>query len=204
MRKFFNCKLICLVILSVMAKAAVSQTTDSWNEKSARKWIKSGEWKKGLKPDVAPSVDAVEFAKQYHLNKDVWDKAFAFMRNTNLDTIAPGKYPIDGTNAFATITYAADKDFEKTGWESHRKYIDLQYIISGKEKIGEADVATATVTKPYNEAGDGANYTAEGTYYIATPKEFFLFFPQNAHRPSIKVDGYDKVKKLVIKIKVAS
>ena len=66
-----------------------------------------------------------------------------------------------------------------------------------------APVTTATIIKPYNEKADAANYTADGQFYIAEPGTFYLFFPQDAHRPSIKVDGYDVVKKLVIKIKVA-
>ena len=66
-----------------------------------------------------------------------------------------------------------------------------------------ANVNAATVTKPYDAARDAANYTASGTSYIAEPGTFFLFFPQDAHRPNIIVPGYDIIKKLVIKIKVA-
>ena len=64
-----------------------------------------------------------------------------------------------------------------------------------------APVASATVIKPYDAGRDAANYNAEGKFYIASPGEFFLFFPGDAHRPNIKVDGYDTVKKLVIKIR---
>jgi YhcH/YjgK/YiaL family protein len=74
-------------------------------------------------------------------------------------------------------------------------------VVKGKEKIGVAAVSSATVIKPYDDAKDIANYTADGKFYIATPDEFFLFFPSDAHRPSIKVNGYDTVKKLVIKIR---
>jgi len=65
-------------------------------------------------------------------------------------------------------------------------------------------LAEATVTKPYDETKDGANYNATGKYFIASPKEFFLFFPNDVHRPNIKVEGFDTVKKLVIKIKYAN
>ena len=52
-----------------------------------------------------------------------------------------------------------------------------------------------------NEAKDAANYTAKGKYYAATPQNFFLFFPDDVHRPDIRVKGYDTLKKLVIKIR---
>lgn len=151
---------------------------------------------------IHPSTDKVAFAMQYHKNEKVWDEAFKFLSRPDLDTLSPGKYPIDGDKVYASISVGPNKEFDKTRFESHRKYIDLQYVIKGKEKIGVASVAKATVTVPYSEPNDIAHYTAEGKYYIAAPGTFFLFFPVNAHRPNIKVDGYDTVRKLVIKIKV--
>ena len=195
-------KLLTLFTFLGLTATVFAQDTTAWNEKSAAKFAHSKEWKNGLKLKVHSSVNNIVFAEQYHKNKAVWDKAFAFLRDSDLLKLKPGKYVIDGDNAYATITEAPSKTFEQSAWESHRKYIDLQYVIKGKEKIGVAPVTTATVIKPYDETKDIANYTAEGTFYIAEPGTFFLFFPGDAHRPNIKVDGYDVVKKLVIKIKV--
>ena len=201
MKRISNYKLICLLIICLFSSTVFAQTK-VLTEKAASEWVKKGEWRHGFKPKVYAGMDNVEFAKQYQANKAWWDKAFTFLAHTNLDTLSVGKHPIDGENVFATVTEAPDKDMDKTAWESHRKYIDLQYVIKGKEKIGMAPLSTTTVTKPYNETSDGANYTAEGTFYMADPNVFFLFFPQNAHRPSVKVDD-SAVKKIVIKIKVA-
>jgi biofilm protein TabA len=193
--------LLLLTFLSFSVMAMAQDT--SWTEKSAAKWLHKKEWKNDIKLNVYTDVNKVEFARQYSKNKTVWLKVFAFLRDSDLTILKPGKYAIDGDNAYASITEAPSKEFDKTAWESHRKYIDLQYIIKGKEKIGVAPVSAATVIKPYNEKADGANYTTDGQFYIAEPGTFYLFFPQDAHRPGIKVDGYDTVKKLVIKIKVA-
>jgi YhcH/YjgK/YiaL family protein len=194
-----NLTLFIALILAGQLSFAQKQTAQS-----AQKWVESGIWKKGLTLNLHPSTNNIEFAKQYNSTKAVWDKVFEFIRDHNLELLAPGKYPIDGNNAYATITDSKSKELEKTAWESHRNYIDLQYIIKGQEKIGVAPVDSATVTEPYNAAKDVAHYNAEGKYYIGTPDIFFLFFPGDAHRPSIKVDGYDTVKKLVIKIKVTN
>lgn len=204
MNNLLICKKALLIfIFSSLTNIIMAQDSNTWTEKTASKWVHGGEWKNGLKPDVHPSVNKIVFAEQYHKNKAIWDKAFAFLRDSNLVTLKPGKYIIDGDNVYATITEAPSKEFDKSAWESHRKYIDLQYVIKGEEKIGVAPIETATVIKPYSESADGANYTAEGQYYIAKPGTFFLFFPSDVHRPNIKVDGYDVVKKLVIKIRVA-
>jgi YhcH/YjgK/YiaL family protein len=185
---------ILLLLLSVAVYTAHAQT-------DAQKWFKARAYLNGLKLVPHESTDAAEFARQYAANKDQWDKAFAYLKNTDLDKIPPGKYPIEGTDLIASITETPTKDFEKTQWESHRKVIDLQYVIQGAEKISVFPVAKAKVTVPYDETKDVARYEAEGTVYTAVPGTFFLFFPGDAHRPSIKADGFDKDKKIVIKIK---
>nr|WP_157536248.1 YhcH/YjgK/YiaL family protein [Mucilaginibacter sp. L294] len=198
--------LIAVISFITMENSAIAQqkTDGSVSQKTAENWLKSSKWKDGLKLEVSPSVNTAEFYKQYYANKAVWDKVFLFLKQTNLDTLSPGKHPIDGDNAYASVTEGPSKELDKAGWESHRKYIDLQYVIKGKERIDAINIDKATVTKPYDEAKDGAAYTAEGTSYTAEPGTFFLFFPQDVHRPNIKVAGYDVVKKLVIKIKVAN
>jgi len=196
----FYTKLILLFIFSGAVIPAVAQ--DSWTKSTAAEWVNKNEWKNGLKLNLDTSTNKKVFAEQYHRNQAAWDKAFAFLRDSDLTKLKPGKYPIDGTNVYATITEAPSKEFEASAWESHRKYIDLQYVIRGQETIGVAQVSKATVTKPYNEAGDSANYNVQGQYYVAMPGTFFLFFPSDAHRPNIKVAGYDVVKKIVIKIRM--
>ena len=192
-----------LLMLFAFIAANAQTTSDKWNTKNATKWVQKNQWSNGLKLKLDKSTDMVAFATQYHKNKKVWDEAFAFLSQQNLDKLAPGKYPVDGEKAFAVITEGPEKKFADTKWESHRKYIDLQYVISGKEKMGLAPLSAATVIEPFDGSSDNAHYTSEGKYFVAAPGTFFLFFPNDVHRPNIKVDGYNLVKKLVIKIEVA-
>jgi YhcH/YjgK/YiaL family protein len=190
---------IRLTVLILLTNPANAQ--QKFNAKTAHQWVKNGTWKNGLRLNLYSSCNEVEFANQYNSNKTAWDKAIDFLRDRNLDLIAVGKYPIDGDNVFAVVTEAPSKEFDDTKWEAHKRYIDLQYVIKGKEKIGLGPADSTLVTTPYDPVKDVANYDVAGNYFIATPKVFFLFFPGDAHRPSIKVNGYDVVKKLVIKIK---
>jgi YhcH/YjgK/YiaL family protein len=169
--------------------------------KKAGKWVKSRVWAPNLKIKLDKSVNSVDFEKQYERNKAMWDKVFIFLGDDKLSSLAPGRYPVDGNNAYATITLGPPKNLEDAKWESHRKYIDLQYVIMGKVQLGVCPLPSAQVTEPYNEKKDAAHYNAEGKYYTATPKNFFLFFPEDVHRPDIKVKGFDTLKKLVIKIR---
>jgi biofilm protein TabA len=193
-----------LLLFTVMAcRETRNSATRVWEKGSATQWMQNNAWRHGLTLDPHPSINAVAFATEYNKNPAAWDKAFAYLKNTNLDTISPGKYSIDGNNVYASITLAPSKEFDKTTWEAHRKYIDLQYVIRGREKMGVARLDASDETKPYDESKDVANYNAEGNYYAAQPGEFFLFFPTDVHRPNIMLDKVDTVKKIVIKIHIA-
>ena len=147
-----------------------------------------------------PSIDKATFLKQYALNKAIWDKALAYLSTTDLKAIATGKYVIAGDSLFAMVTENHTKTAEAAQWESHRKYIDLHCVISGAEIIQVAPIQSATVTKPYDAKGDGANYTATGTSHNAEPGRVFLFFPADVHKPNIRQGNIEKDKKIVMKI----
>ncbi len=175
---------------------------NTWNENSAAEWFAKKEWKNGLLLEPHETTNKIIFAEQYHKNKTAWDKAFKFLGG-NLEAKEPGKYEIDGDDVYAIITDQPSKEPEMAKWEAHEKFIDIQYVIKGEEKIGITPLSTATVSKPYDEANDYANYEAEGKSYTAKPGTFFLFFPDDVHRPNILVKGFEVVKKVVIKVRVA-
>jgi YhcH/YjgK/YiaL family protein len=196
--------LTAILLFSVgLAYVSAQSTNVNWTEHKAKKWFKGKEWLNGLAANPHSSIDKLQFAKQYHLNEAAWDKAFAYLKNTDLKNLAVGRYAIDGDNVYAIVTEAPTKDYDKTAFESHRNYIDLQYVISGKENMSKAPVSSLTVSKPYNEATDLGNYTGEGKIYTVPAGTFMVFFPTEAHRPNITPGGNKVVKKIVIKIKTA-
>jgi YhcH/YjgK/YiaL family protein len=152
-----------------------------------------------IKPHT--SINTSELEKQYRIYPRLWDTAFAFLNSRDLGSLAPGKYPLIGDSVFVSVTLGPGKEFENTNWESHRNYIDIQYVAAGKESIGVMPVKSAVVTKPYDAAKDAANYSGEGSFFTAEPGVFFIFFPSDAHRPGIKVEEGD-VRKVVVKVMV--
>lgn len=171
------------------------------SQRSTQQWFKKGEWYNGLSLMPHHTLDRKEFLGQYEKNKAWWDAAFKFLKETDLGSLAPGRYPIVGTDVYANVTVGPMKSIENAKWESHKHIIDLQYNYTGTEKLGVEDIAKATVTVPYNEKKDVTNYTAKGKYYLADSQTYFLFFPNQVHRPSIKTDDNQQVKKIVLKIR---
>jgi biofilm protein TabA len=196
--------LIFLILMNTDPMFAQTSPNRSWTEKEALGWLNAREWANGLNQKVFTGVNAIEFAKQYNRNKVSWDKAFAFLRETNLDSIAPGKYAIDGDSVYAIVSDGKPKLMEETKWEAHRKFIDIQYVILGKEKMGLASVSKATAIDEFSESKDVGFYNIpdiDSKYYTAEPGTLLLFFPQDAHRPGIRIEGCDWDKKIVIKVR---
>jgi len=201
MNKRFFLPSIFLVFFGLVTQVSAQTSQPAkWTKHKAKKWFNKREWLNGAAFIPNESIDKTEFARQYHANKAYWDKAFSFLKEHDLNTMAAGKYPIDGTNVFATITADPSKDFDKTQWESHRKYIDLQCIIAGDERMGKYPFTQLTVTKPYDETRDVANYSGDGKVYDVPAGTFMIFFPSDAHRPNITPGGNKVVKKIVIKV----
>ena len=194
-----------LTLLAALSFAHISAQSGNgeWTERKAKKWFKKKEWLNGLSATPHSSINKVEFAKQYHLNQAAWDKAFAYLKTTDLASLKNGRHVIDGANVYAIVTEAPTKDYDKTAFESHRKFIDLQYVITGEENMAKAPVNSVTVSKPHDDAADIGFYTGEGKIYKVPAGTFMLFFPADAHRPNITPGGNKVVKKVVIKIKVA-
>jgi YhcH/YjgK/YiaL family protein len=188
-----------LLLLLFISTAAFAQTSKQTND-----WYNKKEWLNGLQIQPHSSINKTEFAKQYQRNKEYWDKAFAFLKNHDLKNLAPGRYEIDGDNVYAMITDNPTKPLDSVKWESHRNYIDLQSVINGEEKIGISPISKLTVTMPYDASKDIINYSGEGKFYLAQPGTFFLFFPSDAHRPTVATGSNKPDKKVVIKIKYAS
>lgn len=187
--------------LNLQAQSAKDQT-----KKETENWFAQKQWLHGLKLQPHPSIDKMEFEKRYHAHQDRWDKAFLFLKQNNLDSIKPGRYAVDGENVYAEVTEKESTEFDKSKWHSHRKYSDVQYIIRGKDKVGVAPVASLTITVPYDSTkGDSQSYSpdSKGKYYIATQGSFFIFFPTDAHRPFIKINGYETTKRIILKVRTS-
>jgi len=147
-------------------------------------------------------VDKLSNAEQYYKLGVRIEKAFRYIKNLDLPQIETGKYQIDNDKIFAVVSEYETKKIEQGLWEAHRKYIDIQYIISGKEKMGYACIDDMKPSVEYQEKQDVLFVKGQGDYITVNAGAFVLFAPSDAHMPNIKVDDPQYVKKLVVKILV--
>ena len=129
--------------------------------------------------------------------------AFEYLRHLSPDE-SLRRHDIDGDDCFALVQSYTTKPIAEAKFEAHRKYIDIQFIQSGQETLLWAPLAGLAETRGYDAEKDFALF---GTPPIATPLrlragEFAIFFPEDAHAPTLELDGPCEVRKVVIKVRL--
>lgn len=147
-------------------------------------------------------LDKLENAALYESISENMKKGFDYLKNTELANLEVGRYEIDGKNVFALVSEYDSKKHEDCRLEAHQAYADIQYIVSGREAIGFAPLNGQTVTSEYNPDKDIAFFSGDTTQLILEAGMFAVFFPQDVHRPCMQINGPEKVKKVVVKVKL--
>lgn len=134
-----------------------------------------------------------------------WIKAKDFLIKINTD-IADGEYEIDGSDVFARVMTYDTKKIEDAYPEAHKKYIDIQVVLSGEEMVGWYPLKDLQDRVKYDEDQDVAFFERKKNLPVTSIlKEglFMAFFPEDGHMPSISTGVTpSEVKKVVIKIAV--
>lgn len=137
-------------------------------------------------------------------NKKVWRAAFDFIAKVTPE-MEDGKYHLQGDDLFGIVQSYDTKPLIEGKIEIHRRYIDIQTIIVGTERIFYSPICMLDELTSYSEEKDCAFYRFMpdvATEFRLSPGKFMMFFPEEGHMPCIcNVDGASaKVKKVVMKI----
>ena len=145
--------------------------------------------------------DRYENRELYYACHKGFQMGFEFIKRVEEENLPAGKYELDGKNVYASVQeYTSKLDSEI--FEGHRDYIDIQYIISGREMMECAEVKNCVTTTPYNPEKDVEFFTCNGVKAKMEFDEgsFAIFFPQDIHKPGVMLDTQSPVKKVVVKV----
>jgi biofilm protein TabA len=148
-------------------------------------------------------IDRLENWQLYPLGP-AWEKAIAFLTSLKPDR-DEGEYPLQNEEIFARIMSYNTRSVEGALPEAHRKYIDVQVVLTGAEIVECFPTDGLVVADPYDTSKDVEffNRTTPAPVRIELrPGIFAVFFPQDAHIPCLSVStAPELVKKVVVKIK---
>ncbi len=147
--------------------------------------------------------DNINNCSKYSIINTNFDKAFQFLNREDLNSLAPGKYEIQGNDIYALVQEYETKDLSADSkYEAHRKYIDIQYMVEGTENMGYSQIDKLDVFSPYDEEKDFIMLIGEPRLILYNTNEFFVFFPEDAHMPGVSHGKKGKVRKVVVKVNI--
>ena len=130
-----------------------------------------------------------------------FDKVFAFLNQVQISQLPVGRYEIAGDKVYAIAAREAGRSREAALLESHRRYIDIQWVLEGVDEMGWRPLAQcATVKSPYDPDKDIKFFADRPDVWIpVTAGTFVIFFPDDAHAPLV---GDGEIHKIIVKVAV--
>jgi YhcH/YjgK/YiaL family protein len=146
--------------------------------------------------------DTLAQSSRYAALSPRFAKAFEYLQKFSSNT-APGRQEIFGDEVYASVQRHFTRPIAERQYESHRRYIDIQYIHEGRELIYWAPLPVLTnITMPYDDKGDALLYSIvpEGVPIAVRAGQFVILWPQDGHAPSCAWDAPAEVFKVVVKV----
>ncbi|MBE2281219.1 MAG: YhcH/YjgK/YiaL family protein [Ignavibacteriaceae bacterium] len=147
-------------------------------------------------------IDKLSNSSIYESVNPLLKKGFEFLSRKDLASLEPGKYEIDGDKVFAIVAHYDTKDYVEGKWESHRKYLDIQFMVEGIEFFGYNHISNLTLKTEYSDENDIIFYDGHGSMIPFSKDDFIVVFPEDAHYPSLKMPGSSNVIKIIVKVAV--
>ena len=144
-------------------------------------------------------IDSLDNVSSYRGVAPRWWRAFDFLRSADLANLPLGRHDLDGDNLFALVQEYQTRDLAESKWEAHRRYCDVQYVASGRERMGVAPLSRMNVVTPYDADKDVAFFDGPGDWIVLDANMFAIFTPNDVHRPCVAAGASERVKKIVIK-----
>jgi YhcH/YjgK/YiaL family protein len=148
-------------------------------------------------------LDYLDRAARYEGLGAPFQRAFAWLRDTDLAPLTTGRHDIDGDRIFAMVNEYDTVDPSGEKMEAHRAHIDLQYMVRGTELVGHDLLRTQEPSKAYDPEKDFMLFDEPPAFFSRFQEGMFaIFYPEDLHMPNLQADGPGWVKKVVVKIKI--
>lgn len=145
-------------------------------------------------------LDTLENAAKYAGFKAGLSEGFGFLDQPGLAELADGKYEISNSLVYAIVQRGDGRAASEGKLEGHRKYIDIQYVISGEESMGWSPRSAVPESDTYDEEKDLEFFEGNPQSIVQVPPgSFAVFLPTDLHLPLI---GNGPIHKVVVKVAV--
>ncbi len=146
-------------------------------------------------------LDVLGNAHNYLTQNKGFVKAIEFLLRPDLNELPVGNYEIDGSRIYAIVSKDPGRRKEDAFLEIHEEYIDIQLILAGTDTMGwKSKSSCRKPTGKYDGESDVQFFADDPDVCIPVAQGLFvIFFPEDAHMPSISAGQLHKV---IVKVAV--
>ena len=128
---------------------------------------------------------------------------FAKKNENKILSLVNGSYDVGYNNIKMNLGKYFTKSENEKFWESHKKYLDVQIMINGTEKVAINDIRDMEV-KSFDEERDLTILEGDKAFNIIMKTgDVLVFFPNDVHKPELNVSENDdsgNIRKIVTKV----
>ena len=148
-------------------------------------------------------ADSLQNAYLYNIISPKLAQGFAWLAQFDAST-PDGRYDIDGDEVFAMVQSYTSAPASEKKFEAHRKYTDIQFLVSGTEIMLCTPVSGLVPATEFDAKKDIVFFAEPTTSTIiqCVPGTFTVFFPHDGHKPGCSVSGPTAIRKVVVKVAV--
>lgn len=131
-------------------------------------------------------------------------KAVEYLKKTDFSSLEDGVYEIEGRDIYAKVFTITSKQRSELKAEYHKDYADVQFWISGSEKMGVSFEKNPAATVDPHEEDDVyfLDKVRDEREIAASAGDYMVLYPQDIHTPGIALGEPATYRKAVIKVRV--
>lgn len=151
---------------------------------------------------IFSSIYAKDDVKKY---PQAIQTAIEYLKANDFAAMEPGVYEIRGKDIYAQVFDAKTGPADTKRPEVHEKYIDVQFLVTGRERLGFTwDTGSYEVDERFDDRDLIFYKSVENEGFIeAVPGCYSIFFPADVHRPAVASGEPATVRKVVVKVSTA-
>ena len=139
-------------------------------------------------------LDRLTEWKRYAPLNPGFEAAFRFLEGA--EALENGRYELEN-GVYANVSEVTTRPAESALFEAHRKYIDIQYYLGGRAKLGWAPTDALEPAGGFDAEKDCGFFSGEGRDIQVGEGDFYVLWPEDAHRPH-ETDGRTETFRVVV------
>ena len=141
---------------------------------------------------------------KYDFSSPKFRTAFEFLSRKDLGSLPLGWIDLDNGVRASVQGYETIAPTEGF-YETHEKFFDIQYVVSGKEYVGVTTRDGLKVKTPYDKDGDITFYydpERKDSMVYLEDGDYIILAPEDVHKPRLTAGEKVTVRKIVVKVPV--